>query len=122
MLDIIDMAELMFGDVGCYQINDTVGLVAFYMALLMSAFLTTSNSGLEQEKDEYDLIDCLTTLFSLVFNDAMFFGLRLTTIIRTKHAYFGAIFLCKEILSSIIRACMVVDNVLKRMRKDYHEV
>ena len=106
-----------------YKTNKYLFSKLFEQAYKSSIKLNAVNKKIiEQEKEKYDLADYVTTGFSMIFNDAMFFGLRLTTIIRTKHAYFGAIFLCKEILSSIIRACMVVDNVLKRMRKDYHEV
>jgi len=51
LLDIIDMAELIFGDVGCFQIDTSSWLVFFYVALVLSAILTTSSYGLEQQKD-----------------------------------------------------------------------
>jgi len=106
MLDIIDMAELMFGDVGCFIDYGSVGLFFFYTALLMSAFITTSYSGLEQQKgkeESYKKADRVTTFLSLVFNDLLFLFLRITTMAKEGHAYFGVIFVCKEVLSAGIR-------------------
>ena len=107
MLDIIDMAELMFGDVGCFQKYGKAGMFFFYLALLMSAFITTSYSGLEQEKDYYDRADRVTTCLSLIFNDVLFLFLRITTMWKQGHAYFGVIFVGKESMSSIIRIILL---------------
>ncbi|XP_066918759.1 uncharacterized protein [Clytia hemisphaerica] len=107
MLDIIDMAELMFGDVGCFQNYGSVWLFFFYTALLMSAFITTSYSGLEQEKYYYDMADRVTTCLSLVFNDLLFWCLRITTMVKEGHAYFGVIFVGKESMSSILRIILL---------------
>ena len=106
MLDIIDMAELMFGDVGCFQNYGSVGKFFFYIALLISAFITTSYSGLEQQKEEkedYKTADRVTTILSLVFNDLLFLCLRITTMAKEGHAYFGVIFVGKELMSTGIR-------------------
>ena len=108
MLDIIDMAELMFGDVGCFQTYETGYIVVFYIALLASAVLTTFYSGLEQQsKDDKTGVDSLITGLSLFFNDFLFLFLRAVTIHKENHAYFGVIFVTKEVLSLIIRGLMI---------------
>ncbi|XP_066918739.1 uncharacterized protein [Clytia hemisphaerica] len=104
MLDIIDMAELMFGDVVCFQNYEKGLLGVFYLALVVSALLTTFYSGLEQyQKGEYHWGDFWTTLLSLIFNDILFFALRVEKMRRERHGYFGMIFTCKEGMSCIIR-------------------
>ena len=108
MLDIIDMAELMFGDVGCFQTYETGYIVVFYIALLASAVLTTFYSGLEQQSEnDKTKVDAMITSLSLFFNDLLFLFLRAVTIHKESHAYFGVIFITKEVLSSIIRGLML---------------
>ena len=110
MLDIIDMAELIFGDIGCFQTYEKGYIVVFYITLLASAVLTTFYSGLEQrpkDKDDGTEIDAIFTGLNLFFNDFLFLFLRAVTIHKESHAYFGVIFLTKEVLSLIIRSLML---------------
>jgi len=107
LLDIIDMAELIFGDVGCFQIDTSSWLSFFYVALVLSAILTTSSYGLEQHREKYDCPwDYLSTIFSLLFNDMFFFILRVRTMHKHGNVYFGVIFVIKECLSFIFRILM----------------
>ena len=109
MLDVIDMAELMFGDVGCFQTYETGLKFLFYSALLISAILTSFYYGLEQQSKEEETSpgDTVVTLLNLLFNDGLFLVLRAVTIHKENHAYFGVIFVIKEALSFIIRCCML---------------
>ena len=108
MLDIIDMAELMFADVGCYQKYETEYIVFFYFSLMVSALLTSFDYGLEQQsKGTKTMSDVILTGINMVFNDGFFFILRGITIHKESHAYFGIIFMLKEGLSFLIRLCMI---------------
>ena len=104
-LDIIDMAELIFADVGCYQTFGAGWMAAFYIGCLLSAFLIPfMEYGLEQPaKDGHSGRDILVTFFNLLFNDVFFLALRIVTMVQTNHAYFGLIFVIKEASSAIIR-------------------
>ena len=109
MLDVIDMAELMFGDVGCFQTYETGFKFLFYFALLISAILTSFYYGLEQQskQEETSPGDTIVTFLNLLFNDSLFLVLRAVTIYKESHAYFGVIFVVKEALSCIIRCWML---------------
>ena len=109
MLDIIDMAELMFGDVGCYQTYEKGFIVFFYFALLASAVLTSFDFGLEQQSKETNISgDAIMTAINMIFNDGFFLTLRAITIHKNGHAYFGIIFILKEALSFLIRFGMLI--------------
>ena len=105
--DIMDMAELMFGDVGCYQTYGAGGLFFFYLGLGVSIILTAFSYGLEQHKEKHNKNDWYSTLMNMVFNDLLFFLLRVTTMVKQKHAYFGVIFATKELMSFISRSYML---------------
>ena len=104
-LDIIDMAELIFADVGCYQTFGAGWMAFFYIGCLLSAFLIPfMEYGLEQSaKNGHSWKDKLATFLNLVFNDFFFLVLRINTMIQTSHAYFGVIFAIKEASSVFIR-------------------
>lgn len=107
-LDILDMAELMFGDVACYQTYGPAGLFFFYLALGVSAILIAFSYGLEQQqKEKHDKKDWWSTFMNMIFNDLLFFSLRVTTMIKQGHAYFGVIFASKELLSFFVRLFML---------------
>jgi len=106
-LDIIDMAELMFGDVGCYQTFGAAGMFFFYLGLGVSAILIAFSYGLEQQhKKKYSKWDRRSTFMNMVFNDLLFFALRVTTMTKRHHAYFGVLFATKELLSFVVRLFM----------------
>ena len=107
LLDIIDMAELIFGDVGCFQSYGGHWLNFFYTALVLSAILTTSSYGLEQHKDEYCGWDYLCTILNMGFNDLAFLILRVVTMTKQGHGYFGVIFVMKECGSFLLRGSML---------------
>jgi len=107
LLDIIDMAELIFGDVGCFQSYGGHWLNFFYTALVISAILTSVSYGLEQQKDEYCEWDYVCTFFNMSFNDLAFFILRVATMTKQGHGYFGVIFAMKECVSFTLRAAML---------------
>ena len=112
MMDFLDMAELLFGDIGCY-VNYEGGWVGFFFTSIgVSTILTAVNKGLEQPKREDDEekngFDFIITLLRLVFNDIFFCILRLHVMLSMGHMYVGVIFLCKEILSAVIRIFMLI--------------
>ena len=101
--DIIDMAELSFSDVGCIQNYGAGWPVLFYLALGMSAIMTTFYWGLEQVEDEPKNGDFVATLMNWVFNDVLFLVVRCKVMYVQGHAYFGLIFVIKESLSVVVR-------------------
>ena len=110
MLDLIDMAELMFGDIGCFQTYEFSLKFFFFVSLLMSALLTVFFYGLEQQSfngAKKTKGDGVVTFFNLVFNDILFLILRCVTIDKEGHAYFGVIFIIKEAASCMIRTAML---------------
>ena len=111
-LDIIDMAELIFADVGCYQTFGAGWMAAFYIGCLLSAFLIPfMEYGLEQPaKRDYSRKDKLATFCNLLFNDVFFLVLRIVTMDKTHHVYFGVIFVIKEASSVIIRGKLLWDS------------
>jgi len=44
----------------------------------------------------------------MIFNDALFFALRVTTMVKQGHAYFGVIFASKECVTLIVRFLMLL--------------
>jgi len=124
LLDIIDMAELIFGDVGCFQIDTSSWLVFFYVALVLSAILTTSSYGLEQQKDnnKHCKWDIVSTLFSLLFNDMFFFILRTRTMYTRGSAYFGVIFVIKEFFSFIVRILLIIFFICCPGKNEYFTI
>ena len=104
-IDILDMAELMFGDAGCIQNEDTIWQVFFYLAIGASTILTSFYWGLEgvEENEDPKMMDYVATLSSLIFNDLLFLVLRCRVMHVQKEAYLSILFPIKEIFSSICR-------------------
>lgn len=126
--DIIDMSELMFGDVGCYVTFGTGWLVFFYIALGVSAILTAFSAfGLEKQPhdnkrkvdiecptsveacitDDSMLMNIIVTSLSLFFNDILFLVLRLNTMLTLHSYYIESVFVVKEILSICARFVLI---------------
>ena len=113
MIDFLDMAELLFGVIGCY-VNYSAGWVtAFFIGIGVSTILASFTKGLEQAKNEINdkntRCDALITLLNLLFNDVFFCVLRIYVMHKKGHVYFGLIFVIKEFLSAMFRACLLVD-------------
>lgn len=109
--DIIDMAELMFGDIGCFQTYGTAWLTVFYIALGISAFLIAFSSyGLEQESanGKEGWADYCVTGSNLVFNDLLFLILRLKTMTTQKSFYIEWVFVIKEAMGVIARSGLLL--------------
>jgi len=108
MLDFIDMAELIFADVGCYITFGTGWIVIFYVALIVSVILTAFSNGIElKDKKLVNQSSYIVTSLNMVFNDGLFFMLRIVTMSKTGHVYFGLIFVIKELGSFILRLILL---------------
>ena len=110
MLDILDLAELMFADGGCFQTYHVGWLVTYYTALAISIMLMTFSYGLEQQKDQDNeaSVDLIFTVLNLCFKDVLFLVLRSYKAYRMKHIYVDAIFMTKEISALIMRSVLVI--------------
>lgn len=109
-LDLLDMAELIFSDIGCYIGYDDGWLVVFFIAIGASAILATISRGLEQpteDGEEKTGFDSAVTIFNMIFNDGLFCFLRLYVMFTEGHVYFGLIFVIKEICSFIFRLMLL---------------
>ena len=102
-LDIMDMADLIFSDVGCVQNYGTGWQVVFYTTLGICALLTSFYLGLELGEKDPVGIDFLVTGLNWFFNDIMFLIIRCYVMYTQGHFYFGLNFVMKEALSIIIR-------------------
>lgn len=110
MLDFIDMADLMFTDIGCIQNFPTFWIVIFYLALGVSVILTAFPNGLEERKgdaEDFNNCDTIITACRMFFNDFLFFGLRINTMVRTGRKYFGMNFVIKEVFSCVFRLVLI---------------
>ena len=109
--EFIDMAELMFGDLGCFQNYGTAWLTIFYLALAVSAFLMSFTAyGLEQEKTKKDgWLDYCVTGSNLVFNDILFLILRCKTM-TTQNTLdiVELVFVIREAMSAIVRSVLLL--------------
>ena len=110
-MDVLDITELIFSDTGCFQSYGTEWLVAFYVALGISAILTTFSAyGLEQQKEEPTWKDVAVTSLNMLFNDALFLFIRATTMYRQGHMYTQSIFALVELISLCIRFGMLCSH------------
>jgi len=107
MLDFIDMAELIFADIGCYLTFETGWRVVFYLALGVSVILTAFSNGIERKDKNINPSDYIVTFLNMFFNDGLFFMLRIVTMAKTGHVYFGLIFVIKEFFSCIFRVLLL---------------
>ena len=106
--DILDVAELTFEDFGCFQTYEQGWLVAFDILLLVSIFLTSFFSGIEQPKKKVECQDKAFTLLKLLFNDISLLVLRLVKILKQGgHPYGSIIFVTKEVVSIISRLILL---------------
>ena len=111
MLDILDLAQLMFADGGCFQTYGIGWVVAFYAALALSIILMTFSYGLEQQKDPKDYfssIDLGFTILNLLFKDMLFLILRGYKVYRQNRAYIDVIFMTKEAGAIVLRALLAL--------------
>lgn len=111
MLDILDLAQLMFADGGCFQQYEIGWVIAFYAALALSIILMTFSYGLEQQKDPKDYfstIDLVFTVLNLLFKDMLFLVLRGYKVYRLKRAYIDVIFMTKESMAIVLRALLAM--------------
>ena len=107
-LDILDIAELTFGDFGCFQTYGTAWLVCFDIFLVLAILLTSVFYGLEQRKRKYEVEDTVFTVLKLIFNDLSFLILRIKKMTEQGHPYIGILFVTKEILSIINRVMLLI--------------
>ena len=111
IINLLDLAQLIFADAGCFQTYHVGWMVAFYTALAISVILQTFSYGLEQKKthrQEPRNKDLVFTVLNLCFTDILFLVLRSYKAYRMKHAYIDAIFITKEISSLIMRLMLTV--------------
>lgn len=108
--DVLDLSELTFSDIGCILNYNGGWQTAFYLALGMSAIMTTFYCGLENLDDENNpkFSDFLSTAINWVFNDVLYLVVRSKVIHEQKHAYFTLIFMMKECLSVVLRGMIFV--------------
>ena len=106
-LDILDIAELTFGDFGCFQAYGTVWFIFFDLLLLVSVILTSFFYGVEQRKRRHTHIDYIFTGLKIFFNDLSFLILRVVKMYKTGHPYVGIIFVTKEIFSMVTRIVLI---------------
>ena len=106
-LDILDIAELTFGDFGCFQAYGTVWIIFFDFFLLVSITLTSLFNGVEQKKSRYTCKDYMVTGLKIIFNDLSFLILRVVKMYKTGHPYVGIIFVTKEIFSMVNRIVLI---------------
>lgn len=111
MLNLLDLAQLIFADAGCFQTYHVGWMIAFYTALAISVMLQTFSFGLEQKKthqEEPRNKDLIFTVLNLCFTDILFLVLRSYKAYKMKHAYIDAIFMTKEISSIIMRLMLTI--------------
>ena len=109
--DVLDMADLIFGDIGCVQNYGTGWQVVYYMVLGMCAILTNFYVGLEKGKDYPKWYDFLMTGLNWCFNDVLFLIIRCHVMYTQGHFYFGLIFVIKEVLSIFMRGGLFVVKI-----------
>ena len=110
MIDFLDMAELLFGVVGCYINYNALWVTFFFLSIGTSTILTAFTRGLEQpslEDKDKCCISAIVTLANLLFNDVCFCILRVAVMIMEGHVYFGLIFVIKEVLSASLRGLLL---------------
>ena len=109
MLDFIDMAELMFTDLGCFQTYSDAWLGFFYFSLGVTVILTAFSWGVEQKEknDEVEGPDRTCTFLRMLFTDLSFFILRVYTMVQSKHVYFGLLFAMKEFFAFSFRLVLL---------------
>ena len=111
MLNLLDLAQLIFSNAGCFQTYHVGWVIAFYTALAISVMLQTFSYGLEQKKthqEEPRNKDLIFTVLNLCFTDILFLVLRSYKAYKMKHAYIDAIFMTKEISSIIMRLMLTL--------------
>ena len=111
MLDILDLAVLIFADAGCFQEYHTGWTIFYYTSLALAVLLMTFSYGFEQQKDftdEFSTVDMWFTLLNLVFKDMTFLILRSYKAYQQKHVYIDAIFMAKEISAIILRSSLAL--------------
>ena len=108
--DTLDMAELMFGDAGCIQDYGTGWQVIFYLALGMSAIMTTFYWGLEglDKDDEPGTPDYIATVLGLIFNDVLFLIVRCKVMDVQHDTYLSLLFPIKESFSIFVRLGFII--------------
>ena len=107
--DTFDMAELLFDDAGCIQNENTAWKVTFYLAIGVSAILSSFYWGLEglEYKNSPKGRDYVVTLLSLVFNDLLFLVLRCRVMHVQEEVYLNLLFPIKESLSMLCRIGLI---------------
>ena len=108
---ILDMADLIFSDVGCVQNYSTGWQVVYYTVLGMSAILPNFHVGLERGEDNPEWHDFLITGLNWCFSDVMFLIIRCHVMYTQGHFYFGLIFVIKEVLSIFMRGGLFVVKI-----------
>ena len=82
--------------------------MAFDILLLVSIFLTSFFSGIEQPKKKVECQDKAFTLLKLLFNDISLLVLRLVKIVKQGgYPYGSIIFVTKEVVSIISRLILL---------------
>ena len=114
--DVIDIAELTFSDIGCIQNYSGWWQAAFFLALGLSAIMTTFYCGLERGEDDPSITDFTATAVSWIFNDVFYILVRSKVIHEEKKAYFTLIFMMKECLSVFLRGWIFVYYLGKRYK------
>lgn len=113
MLDFLDMGELIISDVGCIINYDARWICVFFVAIGVSTILLTTSLGLEhpsrlQDKEGKCFTDCIVTVLNMIFNDGLFFTIRIYVMVQEKHIYFGLIFVIKEFFAFFFRLALVI--------------
>ena len=121
--DILDVAELTFEDFGCFQTYEQGWLIVFDIFLLVSIFLTSFYSGIEQPKEKIEDHDKVVTLLKLIFNDVLLLMLRSVKISKQGHPYGSIIFITKEVFSIVSRLTLLFyfsdsDNIARYNQLD----
>ena len=121
--DILDVAELTFEDFGCFQTYEQGWLIVFDIFLLVSIFLTSFYSGIEQPKEKIENHDKVVTRLKLIFNDASLLMLRSVKISKHGYSYGSIIFITKEVFSIVSRLTLLFyfsdsDNIVRYNQLD----
>jgi len=107
MLNGLNMLDF----IGCIQNFPTFWIVIFYLALGVSVILTAFPNGLEERKgddEDFNRFDTIITTCRMIFNDGLFFILRINTMVQTGRKYFGMNFVIKEVFSCIFRFVLLL--------------
>lgn len=109
MLDILDLAVLIFADAGCFQGYHIGWTIFYYSSLAVAVLLMTFSYGLEHQKDftdDFSTIDMWFTILNVFFKDMTFLILRSYKAYRQNHVYIDAIFMAKEVSAIILRSSL----------------